>query len=99
MPDPHDYLDMALGACKAITARMYAQRKGWPLESVDVTVTRDASREWHGRYQLTVSLCFRGIDDAEQRARLMEIADRCPIQRLLTSSRVDIKTVTAPGGA
>lgn len=98
-PDPHDYLDMALGACKAITARMYAQRKGWPLEGVDVTVTRDASQERHGRYQLTVSLCFRGIDDAEQHARLMEIADRCPIQRLLTSSQVDITTVTAPGGA
>lgn len=98
-PDPHDYLDLALGACKAITARMYARRKGWPLEKVSVTVTRDDSQERHGVYRLDVALDFHGIDDAERRARLLEISDRCPIQRLVTTSRVEIATVVAPWGA
>lgn len=95
-PDPHDYLDLALAACKAITARMYAQRKGWPLERVSATVTRDDSQERHGVYRLAVSLDFQGIDDAGQLARLMQMADRCPIQRLLTTSEVEVITSLVP---
>ncbi|SDK97841.1 putative redox protein [Modicisalibacter muralis] len=91
-PDPHDHLDLALGACKAITAQMYARRKGWPLTGVSVTVARDDSQERHGIYRLDVSLDFQGIDDAGQRARLAEIADRCPIHRLITTSQVEITT-------
>ncbi|MCG7598520.1 OsmC family protein [Halomonas sp. McH1-25] len=91
-PDPHDYLDMALGACKAITARMYARRKEWPLEGVRVSVIRDDSQERRGIYRLMVSMDFLGIDDAEQRARLLEIAERCPIQRLMTVSQVEVNT-------
>nr|WP_297457184.1 OsmC family protein [uncultured Halomonas sp.] len=95
-PDPHDHLDLALGACKAITAQMYARRKGWPLEGVGVTVTRDDSQERHGIYRLDVSLDFHGSLDSEQRARLTEIADRCPIHRLITTSRVEITTAATP---
>ena len=91
-PDPHDYLDLALGACKAITARMYARRKEWPLEKVSATVLRDDSRERHGLYRLDITMEFQGIDDPEQRARLLEIADRCPIQRIVTTSEVQINT-------
>ncbi|WP_253272971.1 OsmC family protein [Halomonas sp. PR-M31] len=91
-PDPHDYLDLALGACKAITARMYARRKEWPLEKVGVTVTRDDSQERHGVYRVDIEMAFEGIEDEKQRARLLEIADRCPIHRLLTTSDVQITT-------
>ena len=94
-PDPHDYFDLALGACKAITARMYARRKQWPLNGVTATVTRDDSEERRGRYYLEVSLTFEGIDDPEQRQRLLEISDRCPIQRLMTDATVEIRSQLA----
>lgn len=98
-PDPHDHFDLALGACKAITAQMYARRKGWPLEGVNVVVERDEREERHGIYRLAVHLDFLGIDDPQRVARLAEIADRCPIHRLMTTSRVEITTDVAPWGA
>ncbi|TFH86162.1 OsmC family peroxiredoxin [Billgrantia azerbaijanica] len=93
-PDPHDYFDLSLGACKAITAQMYAQRKQWPLAGVSVTVNRDDSEERKGRYRLEVVMSFHGIDDPEQLARLEEISDKCPIHRLMTSATVEITTRT-----
>lgn len=93
-PDPHDYFDIALGTCKAITVQMYAKRKQWPLEGITVTVQRDDSQETKGVYKLAVTLAFHGIDDPEQRARLEDISHRCPIQRLMTQSTVDITTST-----
>ncbi|QJQ96681.1 MULTISPECIES: OsmC family protein [Halomonadaceae] len=89
-PDPHDYFDLSLGACKAITAQMYAYRKGWPLEGVTVTVTRDERR---GVYRLEVSMQFHGIADPDQLTRLTEISDHCPIHRLMTSATVEITTL------
>ncbi|MBS9402619.1 OsmC family protein [Halomonas sp. TRM85114] len=93
-PDPHDYFDLSLGACKAITAQMYARRKAWPLKRVSVTVNRDDSEERHGTYRLEVLMTFHGIDDPAQRARLEEISDKCPIHRLITSSTVEVTTRT-----
>ncbi|MBZ5487905.1 OsmC family protein [Halomonas aquamarina] len=91
-PDPHDYFDISLGACKAITVQMYAKRKQWPLEAVTVTIHRDDSEEAEGTYKLTVVLALHGISDPEQRARLEEISLRCPIQRLMTQATIDITT-------
>ncbi|MDW5375567.1 OsmC family protein [Halomonas sp. HP20-15] len=95
-PDPHDYFDLALGACKAITARMYARRKQWPLTRVVATVTRNDREERQGRYYLDVELSFEGIDDPAQRQRLLEISDRCPIHRLMTDATVEIRNQLAP---
>jgi putative redox protein len=94
-PDPHDYFDLSLGACKAITAQMYARRKQWPLDAVSVTVKRDDSEERQGLYRLEVVMVFHGIEDPAQRARLEEISDRCPIHRLMTSASVEVATRTA----
>ncbi|HCR96047.1 MULTISPECIES: OsmC family protein [Halomonas] len=91
-PDPHDYFDISLGTCKAITVQMYAKRKKWPLTAITVTVQRDDSEEAHGTYKLNVALTLHGISDPEQRARLEEISHRCPIQRLMTQATVDITT-------
>ncbi|MDN7132446.1 OsmC family protein [Halomonas sp. MC140] len=91
-PDPHDYFDIALGTCKAITVSMYAKRKEWPLEGITVTVQRDDSQEKKGIYKLDVALTLQGIDDPVQRARLEDISHRCPIQRLMTESSVEIAT-------
>lgn len=93
-PDPHDYFDIALGTCKAITVQMYAKRKEWPLEGITVKVQRDDSQERKGVYKLAVTLTLHGIEDPEQRAKLEEISHRCPIQRLMTQSTVDIVTHT-----
>ncbi|EPC04360.1 hypothetical protein L861_03300 [Litchfieldella anticariensis FP35 = DSM 16096] len=91
-PDPHDYFDLSLAACKAITAQMYAYRKEWPLEGVTVTVKRDERDERHGVYRLEVLMNFHGDLDAKQLARLTEISNRCPIHRLMTTSTVEITT-------
>ena len=91
-PDPHDYFDLSLGACKAITAQMYAQRKGWALGGVTAVVSRDERDERRGLYRLEVALTFHGVDDPERLARLTEISDRCPIHRLMTSATVEITT-------
>ncbi|MDP3535629.1 OsmC family protein [Halomonas sp. M1] len=93
-PDPHDYFDIALGTCKAITVQMYAKRKQWPLEGITVKVQRDDSQERKGVYSLAVTLILHGIEDPEQRTKLEEISHRCPIQRLMTQATVEITTHT-----
>ncbi|MCP1313792.1 OsmC family protein [Halomonas sp. 707D4] len=91
-PDPHDLFDMALGSCKAITVQMYAKRKGWPLDGLRVIVARDDSRERDGVYRLDVQLEFEGALDDAMRQRLLEISERCPIQRLITQVDIIIET-------
>jgi len=102
-PDPHDYFDLSLGACKSITVQMYARRKGLPLAGITTTVDRDDSDERRGsnsEYRLTVSMQFLAEEghelDAETRARLLEISERCPIHRLMTSTRVSVTSREAP---
>lgn len=94
-PDPHDFFDTALGACKALTLALYAQQKGLPLEHVDVDVQRDTQQERQGTYRLDVSLTLHGPLDEAQRQTLLRIADKCPIHNLMTKADIQINTQLA----
>ncbi|MDO8105960.1 OsmC family protein [Isoptericola sp. b441] len=88
-PAPYDMLGAALGACISMTLRMYVERKGWPVESIAVLIghekvkvtTDDGMPVMRDRF--TCTLTFTGDLSDEQRARLREIADRCPVHRTL----------------
>lgn len=93
-PGPHDYFDIALASCKALTATWYAKRKNIPLESVETHVERDDSQERAGKYVLRVRLTFHGEKLTEEdRARLTAAAAKCPIHKLMTTTEVVIETM------
>ena len=84
-PTPHDLVAAGLAACTSQTLRLYARRKAWPLGPVRVTVThhRDAARNPPDIFTRVIAL--NGPLDDEQRARLLEIAERCPVHLMLTT--------------
>jgi uncharacterized OsmC-like protein/fermentation-respiration switch protein FrsA (DUF1100 family) len=104
-PGPYDLLLAGLGACTSMTLRLYADNKKWPLKRVSV---RLAHNKIHAEDCLTCetkegmvdridrNITFEGPLDAEQRKRLLEIADKCPVHRTL-ESEIEIRTFDRTG--
>lgn len=101
-PTPYDFLNLALASCTSMTLRMYAERKGWPLEDVETVVTHDRvhaddcadCEHTDGRVdRFHRTLRITGDLDADQRARLLQIADRCPVHRTL-EGQIEIRTTS-----
>ena len=91
-PSPHDLYDAALGACKALTVLLYAKRKKFPVEGIEVSVERDASQEHTGTYRLSTTLTLTGDLSTAQREELVRVTQKCPIQRLMTEVKTEIST-------
>ena len=99
-PSPYEFLLAALGACTAMTLRLYADHKKLPLERVSVSLTHEKihavdcaeCETKEGKLdRIERSIALEGPLDAAQRARLLEIADKCPVHRTL-KSEIDIRT-------
>jgi uncharacterized OsmC-like protein len=103
-PTPYEFLLAALGACKVITMRMYAKRKHWPLARVEVNLSHlkvhaedCANCDHPGSLidRIDVEIKLQGELSAEQHRILLEVAEKCPVHRTLTS-QIQIRTHADP---
>ncbi len=101
---PYGFLSAGLGACTSMTIRMYARRKGWPLTHVRVDVShdkvhaQDAAAAAGGKADVFCrEITLEGELDADQRTKLLEIADKCPVHRTLEkSAKVETRLIPVP---
>ena len=107
-PDPYTLLLAALGSCISMTVNMYARRKQWPLEGVEVRLRQDRMHSKDCQecvqdkegfiHRIERSVILKGPLSDEQRARLQEISHKCPVHKTLTSEIVitDMKDEEMP---
>ncbi len=101
-PNPYDLLLASLASCKIITMQMYARRKGWPVEGIEISMSthrvhakdcEDCESDPDARVDIIdTEIRLSGNLDQEQRKRIIEISEKCPVHRTLTSE-TKIRTV------
>lgn len=100
---PYGFISAGLGACTSMTLRMYARRKGWPLDSISVDISHDKVHAQDAlpsgpakidQFTRKIRLC--GPLSDEQRAKLLEIADKCPVHRTLEAGARVITSLETP---
>ncbi len=91
--DPFEILLSALGACMSMTCTMYARRKGWKLTRVGVKLTHEKVDD---RDKITRDVTFEGELSPEERTRLLDIANKCPVHKTLTGGKIDVTTREVP---
>jgi putative redox protein len=96
-PNPYNLLAAALGACTTMTIRLYAARKGWPLDRVE-TAVRHTRASLPARDLFDIDIALEGGLDGAQRARLLEIAQKCPVHLTLERG-ADVRAVLLPPAA
>jgi putative redox protein len=94
-PNPYNLLASALGACTTMTIRLYADRKGWPLNKVRAAV-RHSRAGLNARDSFALDITLEGALDDTQRARLMEIAERCPVHLTLARGSDVVASLLPP---
>jgi putative redox protein len=97
-PSPYELVAAGLGACTAMTLKLYAENKGWPLKHVRVAVRHDKVQGQTPVDQFSRRIAVEGVD-AEQAARLIEIAGKCPVHRTLEAGSKVVTTAVAPAAA
>lgn len=104
-PSPYDFVAAGLGACTSMTLRMYADRKRWPLDAIQVSLEhrkihaddcKDCEDKPRFLDEITREITLEGDLDEDQRQRLLKIADRCPVHRTLESGHIRIRTTLEP---
>lgn len=92
-PAPTSLLLAAIATCKVITAKMYADRKGWPVERLDAAA-RAAEVTGHVITRVEVELTVQGDLTDDQRQRILEIAEKCPVQKAVAAG-IDVRSQLA----
>jgi len=96
-PDPHELLLSSLGACTSITMQMFAKRRGWDLQEVQIELGEekidDPQQPGKQMSKITREIKVRGNLTQEQVDGLRSVADKCPIHKLLTGSKEVVTTL------
>ncbi len=89
-PSPFEYLCASLGSCTAITLRMYAGRKDWDIDNISVTVTHSQRKTAEGETKAVFKrvLNVTGNLDDKARGRLVDIANKCPVHKMLEHGNI-----------
>jgi putative redox protein len=90
-PEPHELLLASLGTCTAMTIQFYVARKSWVLRSVEVTLSGEKKDD---AYYITRTISLDGDLDADQKQKILEIANKCPVHKTL-SNPIKINTVAS----